>query len=82
MDVNSQANFKIICQSLEFSTIAEHATTLSPKLSTATELNREMVATRTSKSAANAYANLIQVIADEYIEHKYIITDLYERSTI
>ena len=82
MDVNSRANLKIICRSLTFSTIADNVTILSPKLSTATELNREMVATRTSKSAANAYANLIQIIADEYIEHKYIITDLYEGSTM
>ena len=72
VDVNSQANFKIICRTLEFSTIAENATNLSLKLSTATELNREMVATRISKSAANAYANLIHIIADEHIEHKYI----------
>ena len=77
VDVNSQANFKIICRLLElFSTVANHASNQDPKLST-TEKDREMVATRTWKSTANAFAYLIQVIAHESIEHKYMITDMF-----
>ena len=81
MDVNSQENLlKIIGLSLEvFPTIANYASNQDPKLSTM-ESNRERMATRSSKSAANAYAYLSQVIAHEYIEHKYKITEGIIRS--
>ena len=63
VDVNSQENLlKIIGLSLEvFPTIANYASNQDPKLSTM-ESNRERMATR---SAANAYAYLNQVIVHE-----------------
>ena len=76
MDVNSQEKLRNIFRSLnDRSTIANHATNQDPKLST-TELDQERVATRPSKSVANAFAYLIQVIAHESIEQKYIMKTL------